>query len=144
MNEGSAVVPCRTPTQTSANLKKPESRDPAEMNDRLGRNRAIEQVIKHLSGMGANTSTEFHDTYALYKGIEALGLDVSIELKVMEEKARISGDEGGKNKLQIVQMLEEKQMLFPGAGTMYPQEVPDPGIIAKFFSIFTGKKPGAQ
>jgi hypothetical protein len=138
------IVARRPETQTSAKLTKPESHDPAEMNERLGRNKTIEYIMKHLSGMGANTSTEFHDTYAIYKGFEALGLDVGIELKVLEEKARISGDEGGKNKLQIVQMVEEKQMLFPGAGTMYPQEPDKPGLIERFFAFFSGKKAGGS
>jgi hypothetical protein len=116
-------------------MQKPVSRDPAEMNERLGRNRTIEKVMEEMSGMGANTSTDFHDTFAIYKGIEALGLDVSAELGILEEKARLSGDEGGKNKLQIVQMLEEKPILLPGAASMYPGVEPEPGLIARFFGF---------
>lgn len=138
------ATPARPDTISSHRLPTPAKRDPAELNERLGRLKNVEYVLKNHSGMGANTTVEFHDTYAIYKGLQALGLDVTTELRILEEKARISGDEGGKNKLQEVQLLEEKPVLFPGAGTMYPAAEPDPGLIASGFNWLFGNKKGAS
>jgi hypothetical protein len=136
------AVPARPDTISSAKLNRPKPHDPAELNERLGRNKNIEHVLKEMSGMGGNTPIEFHDTYAIYKGLESLGLDVSAEITILEQKARISGDEGGKNKLQAVQLLEDKPVLFPGAGTMYPTPEPTPGLIERGWNAITGKRSG--
>lgn len=135
-----ATAPPRPDTISSAKLTRPKSHNPADLNERLGRNRNIEHVLKQMSGMAANTPIEFHDTYAIYRGLCTLGIDVSAELTLLEEKARISGDEGGKNKLQVVQLLEDKPVLFPGAGTMYPSQEPEPGLIERGWNALTGKR----
>jgi len=135
-----ATAPQRPETVSSAKLARPKPHNPADLNERLGRNRNIELVLKNMSGMAGNTTIEFHDTYAIYRGYQSLGIDVSAELTILEQKARISGDEGGKNKLQVVQLLEDKPVLFPGAGTMFSQPEEEPGLISRAWSALTGRK----
>lgn len=135
-----ATAPARPDTISSARLGKPKPHNPADLNERLGRNRNIEHVLKQMSGMAGNTPVEFHDTYAIYRGLQSLGIDVSAEILLMEQKARISGDEGGKNKLQVVQLLEDKPVLFPGAGTMFPAQETEPGLLSRAWGALTGRK----
>jgi hypothetical protein len=133
-----STAPPRSETETLATLKKiiDQGRDPSELNDRLGRNRLIEKVIDKFSGKGANTSEDFQNYSALVNGINKLGLANAAEIKVLEDKAATSGDLQGKNKLQIIQLLEEKNVLLPGGAGLYPPVEPKPGLWARIKAVF--------
>jgi hypothetical protein len=58
---------------------------------------------------------------------------------MLEGDMRISGDEQGKNKTQLIQVVEEKPIMFPGAAGLYPPVEPVPGLLARAFNFVTGK-----
>lgn len=139
MNAPTAAPP-RPETVTSAKLPQNRGREPWELQDRLGRNKLIEKVINDFSGMGGNTTEDFQKYYALIKAMKNDGYECNAELEVLDEWARISGDIQGKNKLQLIQMLEEKNILLPGGAGLYPPVEPVPGLIERFMNWATGAK----
>lgn len=133
-----AAVPARPETITSAKLPESKNREPWELQDRLGRNKIIEKILNDFSGMGGNTSEVFQKNYAILTAMDAEGFDVEEDLIMLREYARISGDTQGKNKTQIIQVVEEKPVLLPGAAGLYPPVEPDPGIIRKIANKLFG------
>ena len=120
------------PGQVDQPIKdKRADREPWELEDRLGRNRLIEWVIKNKSGQMANTTEEFQNYRATQIGIKKLGYASGVKLLILNAKAAMSGDIQGKNKLQVIQLLEEKPILIPGGAGLYPPVEPAPGIFQR-------------
>jgi hypothetical protein len=115
-------------------------REPWELQDRLGRNKLIEWVLKKRSGHMANTTEEFQNYHAGQIGMNVLGYANEAELAVLDEKMANSGDLQGKNKMQGIQLLEEKGVLIPGSGYLYPAAEQQPGFVDKVKSLFGGGK----
>jgi hypothetical protein len=130
----------QTPIPESSTLatvqKTGAGREPWELQDRLGRNKLIEWVLKYRSGRMANTTLEFQNYNALQVGVTRLGYANHAERAVLNDKADNSGDAQGKNKLQAVQLLEEKNILVPGGAGLYKAEEPPTGLIAKIKGLF--------
>lgn len=123
--------------------KKGSDREPWELQDRLGRNKLIEWVLKHRSGQMANTTEDFQNYQAIQRGIRSLGFANGIEIQILKDKARTSGDIQGKNKLQGIQLLEEKPLLIPGGAGLYPPVEQAPGIFTRIKNaVGFGEKGG--
>ena len=139
------AAPRRVESETLAKLETKggvKGREPWELQDRLGRNRLVEIIINKFSGQGANTTEEFQNYQALIRGINGLGMANGAELKVLKEKAFTSGDLQGKNKLQIIQLLEEKGILIPGGANAYPTiQEEKPGFVQRVKNVIW---PGGQ
>lgn len=111
-----------------------------QLNDRLWRYRIIDRIIDEMSGMGGDTSDDFQKYYAQVFAQRQSGLDCDEEVIALQEYARISGDKQGKNKIQIVQMVEEKAAIFPGAGGLFPPEQEKIGFWKGLMNKITGAK----
>lgn len=107
---------------TSAKLPNTKELGPWEYQDRLGRNKLIKKILKEFSGTGGNTTEHFQKYEALVYADNLQGFDNAAELAMLNRYAKNSGDVQGKNKSQIIQVIEEKGVLFPGAGGLYPAE----------------------
>ena len=86
----------------------------------LWRYKVIDRIIDEMSGTGGDTSEDFQKYYAQVFAQLQTGLDCDEELIALQEYARISGDKQGKNKVQIVQLLEEKAAVFPEPAACSP------------------------
>jgi hypothetical protein len=131
----------RPATLTSKELvdKARESKEKSwQLNDRLWRFKIIDRIIDELSGMGGDTTDDFQKYYAQVHAQRQAGLECDEEAIALAEYARISGDKQGKNKVQIVQMVEEKAAVFPGAGGLFPPEQVKVGFWRGLMNKITG------
>ena len=127
----------RPESSTLTTLKKSgKEREPWELQDRLGRNKLIDWVLQNRSGRMANTTRDFRSYNSIQVGVTALGFDNHAERILLNDNADNSGDEQGKNKLQAIQLLEEKNILVPGGAGLYPGEEAPQGIIARIKAVF--------
>jgi hypothetical protein len=111
-----------------------------QLHDRLWRFKIIDRIIDEMSGMGGDTSDDFQKYYAQSFAERQIGLECDEEIIALQEYARISGDKQGKNKVQIVQMVEEKAAVFPGAGGLFPPEQEKIGFWKGLMNKVTGVK----
>lgn len=138
-----ASTEARPVTKTSDEIRKGagDKKDESwQLNDRLYRYHTIDRIIDELSGMGGDTTDDFQKYFAQLFAQNQSGLECDEELIALREYARISGDKQGKNKVQIVQMVEEKAAIFPGAGGLFPPEDVKVGFWKGLFNKITGVK----
>jgi hypothetical protein len=138
----SAEAPPRPETISSAKLGPVQSREPWELQERLGRNRIIEKIMNEFSGFGGNTTADQRNYYSMVKVMCGEGFECDIEVELLEEIMKLSGDEQGKNKTQLIQVVEEKPVLLPGAAGLYPPVEPTPGWLTRGWNLLTGKGSG--
>ena len=143
MTEGT-VVPRRPETPIDGKGGSAKPREPWELQERLGRNKLIEKIMDEFSGFGGNTTAEMRHYYSLVKAMRDEGYECDAEVAMLEGDMRISGDEQGKNKTQLIQVVEEKPIMFPGAAGLYPPVEPVPGLLARAFNFVTGKDGGKK
>jgi hypothetical protein len=128
----SASAAARPVTLTGEEIRKhqgPDKKEPWQLDERLYRYHVIDRIIDELSGMGGDTTDDFQKYCAQIHAQCQMGLECDEELIALQEYARISGDKQGKNKVQIVQLLEEKAAIFPGAGGLFPPEQEKTGLV---------------
>lgn len=133
----------RPETLTSDQIRKKtgaSKEEPWQLQAPLWRFKILEKIIDELSGMCGDTTEDFQKYYAQVFAQRQAGLDCDEEIEMLREYARISGDKQAKNKVQIVQMVEEKAAVFPGAGGLYPPEVPKVGFWKGLLNKISGVK----
>jgi hypothetical protein len=133
----------RPPTLTSEQIKAGTTKSEGEswrQKGELWRWKTLDRIIDEFSGMGGNTDELFQKNHALLYAQRDAGLECDEEIIANLEYARVSGDIGGKNKIQMVQMVEEKAAVFPGAGGLYPEKEEEVGFWRGLFNRFTGVK----
>jgi hypothetical protein len=137
-----ASAEARPVTWTSDQIKEGQKKgeESWQVQDRLYRYHTIERIIDDLSGMGGNTTEDFQKYHSQLFAMRDTGLDCDEEIIALAEYGRVSGDIQGKNKIQIVQMLEEKAAIFPGAGGLYPEKPEEVGFIRGLINKITGVK----
>ncbi len=114
------------------------SRDPGEIKERIKRLNIIGDFIQR-SGDLAITTRQHQVLRGLYGTLENCGFQCGAINYLFDEIARQSPDTRGISRKEIVQLLEEKNLLLPGAGVIGPAEEKPPGIIARIGNAIRGK-----